>query len=85
MLAVAHVYLYRLSSVQMRAQFWSKVAAITKDFGRKVDQIRCAELGQSSFPQAVLKRVQKNFSDTFTVDTGIAMNEVFCLALFGSF
>ncbi|CAM9234897.1 unnamed protein product, partial [Ectocarpus fasciculatus] len=74
-LAVAHVYLYRLSSVQMRAQFWSKVAAITKDFGRKVDQIRCAELGQSSFPQAVLKRVQKNFSDTFTVDTGIAMNE----------
>lgn len=74
-LAVAHVYLYRLSSAQMRNQFWAKVAAIAKNFGRGVDHIQCGELTKSSFPAAVLKRVQKNFSDTFTVDAGIAMNE----------
>ena len=80
MLAIAHVYLYRLSSGEMRSQFWSKVAAMVRDFGRRAEQIRCSELGKSSFPPAVLKRVQKNFADTFTVDPGIAMNEV-CLVV----
>jgi hypothetical protein len=75
-LAVAHVYLYRLSSSQMRGQFWSKVSSIVKGFGRSAEHIRCGELGKSTFPPRVLKRVQKNFADTFTVDAGIAMNEV---------
>lgn len=81
-LAISHVYLYRLSSNQLRAQFWSKISAISKDFGRNADQIHVSALSKSSFPQAVLKRVQRNFADTFTIDSGIAMNEVFLIVLY---
>ncbi len=47
-----------------------------QNYGRQAEHVLMNAIGQNSFALGLLKRVQKNFADTFVVESGIAMNEV---------
>ena len=75
-LAITHVYCFRLASNSQRKSLWTKVSICVRDCGRQAEKCLMSAIADKTFPLAMVKRVQQSFADTFFVDSGIAMNEV---------
>jgi hypothetical protein len=82
-LALAHVYCYRISSSVMREEFWDSIASeIRNYFGKNAVVKEFQPLSVDKAAQVVVSHTQKMFVDNLEIEDGISMNEALSENLF---
>jgi hypothetical protein len=82
-LAVAHVYCYRISSSDLREEFWNSISAEIRDYFAKHSVVKEFQLlSVEKTPQVVVSHAQKMFVDNLEIEDGISMNEALSENLF---
>lgn len=75
-LAIAHVYGYRLPSTEARKSFYTMLTSMIKRWGKIAVRVNFDALGRSGFVQTVLENMQRKFVNNLVVEPSIAMNQV---------
>lgn len=81
-LAIAHVYSYRLPTASSRYSFWTQISAVVKSFGKVAAKINFDGLGQHGLAQNILENMQRRFVNNLVVEPGIALNQALTENLF---
>jgi E3 ubiquitin-protein ligase RNF213 len=81
-LAIAHVYGYRLPSADARKSFYSMLTSMIKRWGKTAVHVNFDALGRAGFVQTILENMQRKFVNNLTVEPSIAMNQALTENLF---
>jgi hypothetical protein len=81
-LAIAHVYGYRLPTTSARYSFWIKISSIANSFGKAAVKVKFDALGKHGTAQNILENMQRRFVNNLVVEPGIALNQALTENLF---
>ena len=81
-LALAHVYAYRLPTSQNRYSFWLHVSSFIKGYGRDAERVNFYGLSTHGFPQRILDNMQRRFVNNLVVDPDVSVNKALTENLF---
>ena len=75
-LAIAHVYGYRLPSLESRTSYYSILTSLIKRWGKIATRVNFDGLGKVGFVHTIIENMQRKFVNNLLVEPTIAMNQV---------
>ena len=81
-LAIAHVYAYRLPTTNDRYSFWLKISAIVKSYGKDAERVQFYGLSNHGLPQRIIDNMQRRFVNNMVIEGDVSMNQALTENLF---